>query len=360
MKQVFKPTTVSHLEQPMFFGEPVDIARFDEVKLSWLDKLTEKQLSFFWRPEEVDVTKDRIDFAKLSEAEKFMFTSNLKYQILLDSVQGRSPNLAFLPIASLPELESWIETWAFSESVHSRSYTHIIRNVYANPTEVFDTITDIPEIISRAKSVTEEYDKLIEFNNRLALSGSNTFSFEHACSLFKTLAAVNILEGVRFYVSFACAWSFNERALMEGNAKIISLISRDEALHLSGTQLMLQHLMVEWKGVAEACKQDVYELFNEAVAQEKEWASYLFSKGSVIGLNDTILSQYVEYIANVRLRAIGYDRIYPTVKNPLPWTLKYISSDAVQVAPQESEISSYLTGALDTRVEKDTFSDFSL
>jgi ribonucleoside-diphosphate reductase beta chain len=182
---VFKPTTISHLQQPLFLGEGVDVARYDIMKYPWIDKFTERQLSFFWRPEEIDLTKDKYDFARLTEAEQHMFTSNLKYQILLDSVQGRSPNLAFLPIASLPELETWLETWAFSETIHSRSYTHIIRNIYANPSQVLDEITSINEILQRAASVGAEYDRLIELNHTPIVDQT-----EHMTQIYRTLFSV--------------------------------------------------------------------------------------------------------------------------------------------------------------------------
>jgi ribonucleoside-diphosphate reductase beta chain len=371
---IFKPTTISHLEQPMFLGESVDVARYESLRLPWIDKLTEKQLSFFWRPEEVDLAKDRIDFKKLSEAEQFMFISNLKYQTLLDSVQGRAPTEAFGGITSLPELETWIETWAFSETIHSRSYTHIIRNVFENPSDILDEITLTPEILERAESVTSHYDDLIAYKNYYNMLGEgehtinmkavNVDIHELRKKICLTLASVNILEGVRFYVSFACSWSFNERALMEGNSKVIKLIARDESLHLSGTQLMLQHLAsgvdgIEWKNAYAEVLPQIEELFDQAVQQEKEWAEYLFSKGSVIGLNANILGKYVEYIANVRLKAIGMERRYDTANNPLPWTVSYIQSDNVQLAAQETEITSYLSGAVDSNITDD-LSELSL
>lgn len=353
---VFAKTKQSHLDQPMFLGEDVDVSRFDKVRLPWLDKFTERQLGFFWRPEEVDVTRDAIDFREcMTDAERHMFTSNLKYQILLDSVQGRSPNLAFLPIVSLPEAETWIETWAFSETIHSRSYTHIIRNVYPEPGEVLDHITDVEAIVVRAQSVTEEYDKLIDMGKRATPE-----------QIIRTLLSVYALEAIRFYVSFACSFSFAERTLMEGNAKIIKFIARDEALHMSSNQLMLQHIFEgeegsEWQSAALAQADWMFNMFDEVVRQEKAWADYLFSEGSIIGLNATILSQYVEYIANMRIGALGFGRDrYETKTNPIPWVNAWLSSDAVQVAPQEVELSSYLTGAIDTKVDANAFDGFSL
>jgi ribonucleoside-diphosphate reductase beta chain len=364
---VFTPRTASHLAQPMFLGECVDVARYEQVKYPWIDKMTDTQLSFFWRPEEIDLSKDRIDFnQRLTPNEQHIFTSNLKYQTLLDSVQGRGPNLAFLPIVSIPELETWIETWAFSETIHSRSYTHILRNIYNNPTEVLDSIVMTPEILTRAAAVTEEYDKLIAINARYQLAvNTSPAPVQHMEAIYRTLASVNILEGVRFYVSFACSFAFNERALMEGNSKTITLIARDESLHLAATQRMLQAILdgsegSEWQRVAVSQQYYLDKLFDEAVEQEKIWATYLFKDGSMLGLNTSILHQYIEYIANVRYKALGFSVRYATTKNPLPWTNSYFNRSNVQVAPQETEISSYLTGAINTDTTKLNLSTFSL
>jgi ribonucleoside-diphosphate reductase beta chain len=349
----------------MFLGEGVAVARYDTVKYPWIDKLTERQLGFFWVPQEIDLSKDAIDFKeRMTDNERHVFTSNLKYQTLLDSVQGRAPTLAFGAICSLPELETWLQTWAFSETIHSRSYTHILRNVYPNPTEVLDSITMTPEILERASAVTAEYDSLIIRNAIRSLDKPQNPA-EHRKQIFKTLASVNVLEAVRFYVSFACSFGFAERALMEGNAKIIKLIARDEALHLSGTQLMLQALMYGdegdvWQQTAAECIDDLFKLFDDAVEQEKNWANYLFKDGSVLGLNPEILGSYIEYIANVRIKALGFDHRYPTTKDPLPWMRSYLVSDNVQVAPQESEITSYVSGAIDMNISDDALSGFSL
>jgi len=361
--------------EPMFFGRSVNVARYDRQKYPIFEKLIEKQLSFFWRPEEVDLSTDRKDFMALPEHEKHIFLSNLKYQTLLDSVQGRSPNIAFLPITSLPELETWFETWAFSETIHSRSYTHIIRNIVPEPSVVFDQIVTNPEIVRRAESVTRLYDELIELVNIHTVHGmgvhtidGKTFdisAYNLKTKLYLTLVSVNVLEAIRFYVSFACSFAFAERALMEGNAKIIRLIARDEALHLTGTQHMINIMQSgrddpDFKQIAIDCLPQVVELFREAAEQEKEWAQYLFSQGSMIGLNARILGDYVEYITNVRMKAIGLDELFPVRQNPLPWMNSWLVSDNVQVAPQESEISSYLVGQIDNDVEQEDFEDFAL
>jgi ribonucleoside-diphosphate reductase beta chain len=371
----FNQNTFDTLKQPMFFGETVNVARYDIQKHKIFENLIEKQLSFFWRPEEVDLANDRKDFNDLPDHEQHIFLSNLKYQTLLDSVQGRSPNVAFLPIVSLPELETWIETWSFSETIHSRSYTHIMRNVVPNPAEVFDDITRNDFITRRAVSVTKYYDELIAKNSYYTQLGEGTHTINGKIvdinlrdlkrTLYLTMVSVNVLEAIRFYVSFACSFAFAERAKMEGNAKIIKLIARDEALHLTGTQHILQIMAAgkddpEMGEIAASCKEEVREIFLDAAEQEKEWAGYLFKDGSMIGLNQTILAQYVEYITDQRIAAIGLPTIFGTKNNPLPWINSWLNSDNVQVAPQEAEISSYLVGAIDSAVDTEDFGDFDL
>ena len=356
---------VDHTKVKMFLdptGGPV-VQRYDTLKYKQFDKLTDKQLGFFWRPEEVDILKDATDFKNLSDHEQHIFTSNLKRQILLDSVQDRSPNIAFLPIVSLPELETWIETWAFSETIHSRSYTHIIRNVYANPSKVFDEMLDIKEICDCADSITENYDKLIEYNLLRDTCSKKYDIYEHKKRIYKCLMSVNILEGVRFYVSFACSWAFAELKRMEGNAKIIKLIARDENVHLASTQQMLKFLPQEDKDFAKIqkeCAEECKQMFIDAVEQEKAWAEYLFKDGSIIGLNAELLKQYVEFIAAKRMHAVGLEKVYNSGSNPLPWTQQWITGSSVQVAPQETEISSYVIGGTKQDVDGNTFKGFSL
>lgn len=354
-----------HMQVRAFFDDAPTIARYDRQKYAFLEKLTDKQLGFFWRPEEIDVFRDAKDFKALTVNEQHIFTSNLKRQILLDSVQGRAPTAAFSPICSLPELENWILTWAFSESIHSRSYTHIIRNVYANPSIIFDEITDIPEIIDCAGDISKYYDQLIMFNNSVADRGyiDEQARYEHKKYLWLTLMSVNVLEGVRFYVSFACSWAFAELKKMEGNAKIIKLIARDENLHLAGTQQLLKVLLTDdpdFAKIAEETKEASIKLFVDAVNQEKAWANYLFKDGSMIGLNEKLLGDYIEWIANKRMTAIGLSSPYKGGSNPLPWTQKWISGSEVQVAPQETEITSYVVGGVKKDVTNDTFKGFSL
>lgn len=363
------------LKEPMFFGNGVNVARYDQQKFVLFEKLIEKQISFFWRPEEVDVSKDRNDFAKLTDAEKHIFISNLKYQILLDSIQGRSPNMALLPITSLPELETWIETWSFSETVHSRSYTHILRNVVPDPSAIFDDIVVNKEIQKRAKDVAHYYDDLIFKVQLFQTQGEGSYVIDGKTwdvnmrslkkSLFLCFNSVNALEAVRFYVSFACSFAFAERELMEGNSKIIELIARDENLHLAGTQFVINAWASgkddpEMAEIARECRQEATNIFVEAAEQEKEWAEYLFQDGSMIGLNKEILSQYIEYITTMRMESIGLDSPYDRRTNPLPWINSHLISDNVQVAPQEAEIRAYLVGQIDTEVAEGEFDDFDI
>ena len=371
----FNQKNTDFMLEPMFFGNPVNVARYDQQKHAIFEKLIEKQISFFWRPEEVDVSKDRMDFQGLSDAEKHIFISNLKYQTLLDSVQGRSPNIALLPIVSLPELETWIETWSFFETIHSRSYTHILRNLFTDPSDIFEDIVENDEIKRRAADISKYYDDLIFATQLWQTQGEGAHVVngethvitmrELKKKLYLCMNSVNALEAIRFYVSFACTFAFAERELMEGNSKIIRLIARDENLHLTSTQ----HILNLWaKGkddpemaeIAKECEQEAREIFLNAVQQEKEWAAFLFNNGSMIGLNEEILCSYVEYIANQRMAAIGLGQPFDVSSNPLPWMNNYLNSDNVQVAPQESEISSYLVGQIDAEVSADDFDEFEL
>lgn len=346
---IFKKNIKRSKKRKLFFDNSVDIARYDDIKYPQIDKFTDRQLGFFWRPEEVDILRDAKDFKDLTEAEQHVFTSNLKRQILLDSVQGRAPNMAFLPIVSLPELETWIETWAFSETIHSRSYTHIIRNVYANPGVVFDDILENEEIMDCAKSISKYYEQLIDNPTKK--------------NLWLCLNAVNALEGIRFYVSFACSWAFAELKKMEGNAKIIKFIARDENVHLASTTTLIKLLPKddnEFIKIQKECEDEVLQIMEDVVDQEKSWADYLFKDGSMIGLNANVLKDYVEWIAAKRCSAIGIKHNFKGGTNPLPWTQKWITGGSVQVAPQETEISSYIVGGVKKDVDKDTFKGLSL
>ena len=363
---VFDVANRSDHTKSLAFLDPnggVSIQRYDTMKYKTLDKLTEKQLSFFWLPTEVDIFKDAKDFKDLTAHEQHIFTSNLKRQILLDSVQGRAPSVAFGPICSLPELENWITTWTFSETIHSRSYTHIIRNVYSNPSKIFDELMDIDEIVDCAGDISKYYDELITMNNKLAVNASDYDAYRHKQLIWLCMMSVNILEGVRFYVSFACSWAFAEVKKMEGNAKIIKFIARDENLHLASTQTLLKILPKDDPDYAKIeieCQAEAVKMFEDAVDQEKRWAEYLFKDGSMIGLNNQLLGDYVEWIANKRMTAVGLPSKYKGGTNPLPWTQKWIAGGEVQVAPQQTQISSYVSGGTKQDVGSDSFKGFSL
>jgi len=374
---VFNSVKVDNKKQPMFFGAPLGVQRYDSYKYPVFDKLTQQQLGYFWRPEEVSLQKDRADYQTLRPEQKHIFTSNLKYQIMLDSVQGRGPGMAFIPYCSLPELEACMTIWETMEMIHSRSYTYIIKNVYSDPSEVFDTILDDEKILSRAKTVTAAYDELIA----AAQQYGNTNDWQHAKEgvyyaqeslkelkrkLYRAVVNVNILEGIRFYVSFACTFAFGELKLMEGSSKIISLIARDESQHL----VITQNILKNWANgddptILEIMKEEeenVYEMFKTAVEEEKMWADYLFKDGSMIGLNAKLLGSYVEYIANRRMKSIGLKPIFdtPMSNNPLPWTQHWLNSKMMQNAPQETEIESYVIGGIKQDVKKDSFAGFKL
>jgi len=374
---VFNTDQVDTTKQKMFFGQPLGVQRYDKFKYPIFDKLTQTQLGFFWRPEEVSLQKDRADYQTLNDAQKHIFTSNLKYQILLDSVQGRGPGMAFMPYCSLPELEGAMNIWQTMEMVHSRSYTHIIKNVYADPSEVFDHILEDEKILSRAQTVTHAYDEFLQAASEWGAGRQWQHYLEEVPNaqwelrelkrkLYRAVANVYILEGIRFYVSFACSFAFGELKLLEGSAKIIGLIARDESLHMTITQNILN----KWRDgddpeMAEIVKEEeenVYEMFKQCVEEEKAWAQYLFKDGSIIGLNDKLLASYVEWTANRRLKSMGLKAIFdtPISNNPLPWTQHWLSSKGMQVAPQETEVESYLIGSIKQDVKKDTFAGFQL
>ena len=373
---VFNPNVVDTKKQPMFFGQPLGVQQYTSFKYPVFDKLTQTQLGFFWRPDEVSLQKDRADYQSLRPEHKHIFTSNLKYQVMLDSVQGRGPGMAFMPYCSLPELEGAMSVWEFMEGIHSRSYTHIIKNLYPNPEDVFGTILEDEKILSRATSVTASYDDFIRNATQYslgdwqhALDGAGSFQeqrYELKRKLFRAMMNVNILEGVRFYVSFACTFAFGELKVMEGSAKIISLIARDENQHL----VLTQNIINKWREGDDPELERIYHeevensraMFKQCVDEEKAWAQYLFKDGSMIGLSEKLLSNYVEWIANRRMKAIGLKPLYdvPASNNPLPWTSHWLQSKGVQVAPQETEVESYVIGGIKQDIKDDAFTGFKL
>lgn len=367
--QTFCSLANNALIEPMFFGQSVNVSRYDQQKYSFFERLIERQLSFFWRPEEVDVSIDSVQYQKLTTHEKHIFLSNLKYQTLMDSIQGRSPNITLLPIVSLPELETWIETWSFSETIHSRSYTHIIRAIEAQPDSIFNDIVINSEIQKRAKTISYYYDQLHQQNILMDALAQGTHVYydaqQHYKTLYRALHAVNALEAIRFYVSFACSFAFAERELMEGNAKIIKFIARDEMLHLSGTQKMISLLAdgsegPKWKNIAQECQSECEELFMQAVEQEMAWAQYLFKDGSMLGLNEKILCDYIMYLTKIRMNDLGMKCPFTIKSNPIPWINTWFESDSVQVAPQEVEMSSYLTNQINITVNQNELNDIEI
>lgn len=367
----FCTTPNNQLLEPMFLGQAVNVARYDQQKYKIFESLIEKQLSFFWRPEEVDISKENVQYHALTEHEKHIFISNLKYQTLMDSIQGRSPNAMLLPIVSIPELETWIETWSFSETIHSRSYTYIVRAIETHPDVVFNDIVANKEIQKRAIDISKYYDALYKYNllrdAKLKNLADNVHynEREHMRAIYLALHAVNALEAIRFYVSFACSFAFAERGCMEGNAKIIKFIARDEMLHLVGTQWMIKLLQDGsegkiWAEVTQECKKEAEKLFLNAAIQEKEWAKYLFQHGAMVGLNEQILSEYVEYLTYIRMSAIGLEPPFEKRENPIPWINTWFYSDMVQVAPQEVEVVSYLTSQVDSSIDLNQLCDIKI
>ena len=374
---VFNTNKVNAMKQPMFFGAPLGVQRYDQYKYPVFEKLTQQQLGYFWRPEEISLQKDRADYQTLRPEQKHIFTSNLKYQILLGSVQGRGPGMAFSPYCSLPELEAAMNIWQTMEMIHSRSYTYIIKNVYPDPTEVLDTIIDDEKIIERAQSVTRAYDAFINAAQEYGQGNLWKEDFKDSPTsqwtlhdlkrqLYRAVMNVYILEGIRFYVSFACSFAFGELKMMEGNAKIIGLIARDESQHMTITMNMIKNWQKgddpEMMSIMEEEEQNVIQMFRDCVEEEKNWAEYLFKDGSMIGLNDKLLKNYVEWVANRRMKSINMKPVFdqPISNNPLPWTEHWLNSKSMQVAPQETEVESYVIGGIKQDVGEKTFSGFKL
>lgn len=374
--QVFDVGAGSHLEQPMFFGSNISTARYDENKIAFFEKQIEKQLSFFWRPEEIDLTNDRVQFTRLKPHERHIYLANLKYQTLLDSVQGRSPTAAFGSIVSLPELETWLVTWEFSETIHSRSYTHIMRNALPNPTETLDSIQFTPEIQKRAKAVTADYDQLIAMQNLRNVAGGfgihtvngikyDVTEYTMKKQLVRTLFNVYGLEAIRFYVSFACSFQFAECDLMEGNAKVIKLIARDEILHKNAVRQIINLLRKSDDPIMQRifveCLNELRQILTDVYLQEVEWIKYLFKDGVLLGLNERILTQYLQWLMNKAADALMLDKFFPDLPmghgdHPLPWMAQWLGAENTQVSPQESEISSYLVGQIDSDLDVSSFS----
>ncbi|ASD53860.1 hypothetical protein [Escherichia phage ST0] len=388
MSTVFNTQQVDVLNEPMFFGSGLGIARYDIQRHKVFEDLTEKQLSFFWRPEEVNLMLDSAQFNKLPQFQQDIFTNNLKYQSLLDSIQGRAPSAVLMALISDPSLDTWVATWTFSETIHSRSYTHIMRNLYTDPSKVFDEIVLDEAIMKRAESIGKYYDDVlvktrywenakadIEYQKEInadedviedAIEHETYWKRELMKSLYLCLHVINALEAIRFYVSFACTFNFHKNMeIMEGNAKIMKFIARDEQLHLKGTQYIIRQLQSgtdgdEWVQIAKECEQEAVDIFMEVNRQEKEWAAHLFKDGTCPGINTQSMCAFVDYLTVSRMKQCGLPcpiTDAPT-KHPYPWIREYLNSDLVQAAPQEVEISSYLVAQIDNDVDQNVINSY--
>ena len=395
MSTVFNKEQVDIMSEPMFFGSGLGIARYDIQRHKVFEELTEKQLGFFWRPEEVNLMMDRSQFERLLPHQQDIFISNLKYQTLLDSIQGRAPAAVLAALVSDPSLDTWIQTWTFSETIHSRSYTHIMRNLFADPGVIFDEIILDDAIMARAESISVLYDDVIkktrlwhnaqeahqyaletrnenpdinEFQIDLRLATGKEVKAKRALmkSIYLCMHSINALEAIRFYVSFACTFNFHKNMeIMEGNSKIMKFIARDEQLHLKGTQQIIRNWQKGedgeiWVEIAKECEAEAVEIFMDVNRQEKEWARHLFRNGGLPGLNVEILCQFIDYLTVSRMKAAGLpcDIVLESTRHPIPWIREYLNSDLVQAAPQEVEISSYLVAQIDNDVDADTLAGF--
>lgn len=354
-KHIINLELVDFTKEPMFFGKQLNLQRYDKLKNPIFYDLYLKQLSFSWRPEEVDIQLDRSNFIKLTEQEKFIFTKNLSYQILLDSIQSRGIK-HITEYTSNPEIELFGSAWQYFETLHSYSYSYIIKNIYSNPSDVFDNILKDEEIIKRTTSVTSYYDELIN-------SLSDESDYEKRKKLYLTIMSINILEGIRFYVSFACSFAFAENKKMEGNAKIIKLISRDENCHLAGTQKLLMLLRNNesegFQEVIKDCEDIVIKMFSDAANEEMEWAKYLFEGGSMLGLNAELLIKYMKHLTNRRMKTIGLKPLFEQTQNPLTWMNNWTGGSNVQEAPQETEKTSYVVGSFKQDLDNTDFGGFT-
>lgn len=386
---VFNVNKVVLNQQPMFFGEHQNIARYDIQKYSIFNKQTKLQKSFFWNPEEISLQKDASDFKSLAPHEKHIFMKNISYQVLLDSVNQHAPLIAFLPWISLPELEATVIWWAAFEQIHSQSYQWILQNIFPDPSIVFDTIIDDENIMSRANTIVHYYDDFIQYSEQVRVLGPGyheivsceidsatgnalgnspdkkelTLSmYELKRKLYLALFSVYALESIRFYVSFACSFAFGQQGKMKGNADIIKLIARDEAQHVGITVNILRNLKKEndpdFKKIIEEEADTVIALFDEVVQQEKDWAKYLFKDGSIIGLNENLLCKYLEFIANKRMKSVGLKPKYDTNADPFGWMTTWLSAEDTQAAPQEKDLTDYLINVLDTTVDEGNLIDF--
>jgi ribonucleoside-diphosphate reductase beta chain len=352
-------TKTDYLNRKMFLDPagPVTVQRFEEVKYKKIADFETTARGFFWVPEEISLSKDANDFKDASEAVKHIFTSNLLRQTALDSLQGRAPSQVFTPVCSLPELEALIYNWTFFETnIHSRSYSHIIRNIYNVPKDIFNTIHDTKEIVDMASSVGNYYDALHVINCRKEI-GEAVKEKEHIKAIYMALHASYALEAFRFMVSFATSLAMVENKIFIGNGNIISLILQDELLHKGWTAYLINQVVKEDTRFAEVkaeCEQEVYNLYMDVIREEKEWATYLFKLGPVIGLNANILRDFVDYTAVGALKEIGIKYNSPAPKStPIPWFNKHTDTSKKQTALQESESTNYVIGVMSELLDYD-------
>jgi len=346
MKTVLNKRNYDILAQPMFLGKDLGTQRFDIIKYPVFSDLNDKMVSYLWAPSEINLINDRTQFESMNETERFVFTENLKFQTMGDSLLSRSIDLIKQHVTNT-ELEYCFTTQAYVEQIHSKSYTWILQNITDNPTEFFDSILENEHIVARAEDITESFD---------ALLGKTRSDRNIKETIFKSILSLQIAEGLFFYSSFACSFWFGSRGIMRGNADIIKLISKDEHLHLSITQNILKKWKNDesegFKKVMDRNEDLIYETYRLAVTKEKEWAEHLFSKGSLIGLNEKILSGYIEWLANLRLTNLGYKKLYDQKENPLRgWINEYSDSSKTASMPQESEITSYVKGSQNVNVD---------
>jgi ribonucleoside-diphosphate reductase beta chain len=348
-----------YLNRVMFLDPagPVTIQRFEEVKYNKLQKFEQEARGFFWQPEEVSLTKDAQDFKEASETVRHIFTSNLLRQTALDSLQGRGPSQVFTPVISLPELEALVYNWTFFETnIHSRSYSHIIRNIYNVPKEVFNTIHDTQEIVAMAASIGEYYERLHQINCRKELS-MDVIQEEHIRAIWLALNASYALEAFRFMVSFATSLAMVENKIFMGNGNIIGMILQDEILHRDWTGWIINQVVKEDARFAAAkaeCEAEVYAMYRDVIREEKAWADYLFSKGPVIGLNAAILKDFVDYTAAQALKEIGIKYQEPAPRSsPIPWFNKHVDTHKKQTALQENESTNYVIGIMSEQLDYD-------
>lgn len=356
-------TNYDYKKQPMFFGDSTSVARYEDPNHPFIEQLTTQALSFYWRPEEVNLMTDSSQFKTLSATDQRTFTLNLLYQAIMDTVQGSAPAEILGAICSDIGIDTWIQTWTFFETIHSRSYTHIIRNIYSNPSEIFDSIVLDDEIMERAASICHYYDELEKLSvlyraDKIRGKATAKQLYELKKAFYLCLHTINALEAIRFFVSFINTFNFFETMkVMEGNAKIMGFIARDENLHHQSTRYIIQRLQSgsegeEWVKIASECRDEATKIFLLTNEQEKAWSKYVYRDGAPKGLNVELMCSYIDYATVPRMDELGLDHssITPPKRNPFPWLSHFLKASSVQAAPQEVEIKSYLISQIDNDI----------